>query len=275
MVIGYVLADLSLARRLERAEGLANARFVEAHARLVPGSGAQWIEVAGAYAMYDGVRSPSTQTFGLGLFEKTAATEMEKLEAFFKDRGAPVFHEVSPIADKSLLVVLNERGYRPIEFTSVMFLPLDRRDAAAAVQNAAIHVRVVNGEERDLWARVTAEGWREFTEIADLMVDLMRVSAATQDVVSFLAELDGRPIAAGGLAIHNGVALLAGASTIPEWRHLGAQRALLESRLEFAAHAGCALAMICAEPGSASQRNAERQGFRIAYTRTKWHLTGS
>jgi hypothetical protein len=25
-------------------------------------------------------------------------------------------------------------------------------------------------------------------------------------------------------------------------------------------------------PGSGSQRNAERHGFRIAYTRTKWRL---
>jgi len=25
-------------------------------------------------------------------------------------------------------------------------------------------------------------------------------------------------------------------------------------------------------PGSGSQRNAERHGFRIAYTRTKWQL---
>jgi hypothetical protein len=30
--------------------------------------------------------------------------------------------------------------------------------------------------------------------------------------------------------------------------------------------------MMCAQPGSASQRNAERHGFRIAYTRTKWRL---
>jgi hypothetical protein len=32
------------------------------------------------------------------------------------------------------------------------------------------------------------------------------------------------------------------------------------------------IAMMAAAPGSASQRNAERHGFRIAYTRTKWHL---
>lgn len=29
---------------------------------------------------------------------------------------------------------------------------------------------------------------------------------------------------------------------------------------------------MAALPGSASQRNAERQGFRIAYTRIKWTL---
>ncbi len=74
------------------------------------------------------------------------------------------------------------------------------------------------------------------------------------------------------LLIHESVALLAGASTIPEGRKQGAQLALLESRLRYAAEQGCDIAMMCALPGSASQRNAERQGFRIAYTRIKWNL---
>jgi hypothetical protein len=30
--------------------------------------------------------------------------------------------------------------------------------------------------------------------------------------------------------------------------------------------------MMVAEAGGESQRNAERKGFRIAYTRTKWRL---
>jgi hypothetical protein len=30
--------------------------------------------------------------------------------------------------------------------------------------------------------------------------------------------------------------------------------------------------MMVALPGSGSQRNAERQGFRTVYTRTKWQL---
>ncbi|HUJ19864.1 MAG TPA: GNAT family N-acetyltransferase, partial [Bryobacteraceae bacterium] len=214
-------------------------------------------------------------TFGLGLFRMPDAADMDRIEAFFKERGAPMFHEVSPIADKALLPVFNERGYQPVELTSVLFLPLDGHAPAAAARDSSIHVRLAAEGEQDLWARTVAEGWRELTEIADLMPGLMRVAAGRQDALSFLAELDGRPIGAGALAIHEGVALLAGASTIPEWRHRGAQRALLESRLEYAARAGCDLAMMCAEPGSTSQRNAERNGFRIAYTRIKWGLTAS
>jgi GNAT superfamily N-acetyltransferase len=72
------------------------------------------------------------------------------------------------------------------------------------------------------------------------------------------------------LAIHDGVALLGGASTRPAHRRKGAQLALLGARLAAARRHGCDLAMMAARPGSASQRNAERHGFRIAYTRIKW-----
>lgn len=51
-----------------------------------------------------------------------------------------------------------------------------------------------------------------------------------------------------------------------------AQTALLRARLRYAADRGCTVATVGALPGSQSQRNAEKQGFRVAYTRTKWQL---
>ncbi len=74
------------------------------------------------------------------------------------------------------------------------------------------------------------------------------------------------------LFVYNGVALLAGASTVPEGRRQGAQLALLNARMRYAVEHGCTIAMMGAVPGSGSQRNAEKNNFRIAYTRTKWHL---
>ncbi|HEX8128841.1 MAG TPA: GNAT family N-acetyltransferase [Pyrinomonadaceae bacterium] len=269
----FIFADRELARRLERAEGQTNAEFVETRARLFPDSGAEWIEVAGAYAMFDGATSLITQTFGLGMFQEVTGAEMDTLESFFRERGAPVLHEVSPLASAGLLALLNERGYQPVELSSVMYRPisLEAQDLPAA-RNAHINVRVIGEDEHELWARTAMRGWSEFAEFADQIHQLSIIGAKRAGASSFLAELDGQPIATGGIGICDGVVLLAGASTVPEGRRQGAQLALLGSRLRFAAERGCDIAMMCAEPGSTSQRNAERHGFRIAYTRIKWRL---
>lgn len=268
-----IFSDLDLARRLERAEGHTNREFVETRARLFPEVRAEWREVAGAYLMYDGAASLLTQTFGVGLFQETTSADMDEIESFFRERGAPVFHEISPLAEASLLPLLNERGYQPLEFTSVMFRPISiEGDSLPAPRNDRVSVRVVGEDEHELWAQTAARGWSEFTEFAEQILELSRVSAKRAGAASFLAEIEGEPIATGGLGICDGVVLLAGASTVPEGRRQGAQMALLRSRLRFAAEQGCDIAMMCAQPGSTSQRNAERNGFRIAYTRLKWRL---
>jgi hypothetical protein len=266
----FIFSDSALSRRLEKTEALSNVEFVEARARAFPDSGARWIKVAGAYAMYDGVASPLTQTFGLGLFDPVSHADMERVEQFFRERDAPILHEVSPLAENAFLTLLNERGYQPIELTTVMFRPIGRGDAFATRLNERIRVRRIGTNEQELWARTAAEGWGESPELKDFIMGLAQVGAQRSDALSFIAESDGQPIATGALSICEGVALLAGASTVPEGRKQGAQLALLDSRLRYAVERGCDIAMMCAQPGSASQRNAERQGFRIAYTRIKW-----
>ena len=49
--------------------------------------------------------------------------------------------------------------------------------------------------------------------------------------------------------------------------HRGVQMALLQARLNTAREAGCDIAITLTTPGSASQRNVERAGFSLAYTR--------
>ena len=267
----YPFADLTLARRLEKAEAHGNVAFIEARAVAFPDSGAEWIAIAGTYAMFDGPASPVTQTFGLGMFEPVSEENLNKIERFFLDRGAGVFHEVSPLADPSTFALLNDRGYKPIEFTSVMFRPISADLVLTASQNSKVSVRLPAEYESALWSETAFRGWSEFAEFSDFLRDMGKVHACSK-TLSFLAELDNEPIATGMLGITDGVALLAGASTIPEARRQGAQLALLEHRLRYGAQHGCDIAMMAALPGSASQRNAERHGFRIAYTRIKWQL---
>ena len=267
----YPFADLELARRLEQTEARGNAQFVEARARVFPDLGARWIEVAGAYAMFDGPASPVTQTFGLGMSAPLTAEHFDELEQFFFKRGADVFHEVCPLADPTTFALLSERGYKPIEFSNVLYRPISADLRLDASRNEKIEARLRRDDEVELWAATLVEGWSEFTEVADFLRDMGQVTARSQSL-AFLAELNGKAIATGALTIAGDVALLAGASTIPSARRQGAQLALLEQRLRYAATQGCTIAMMVTLPGSGSQRNAERHGFRIAYTRTKWHL---
>jgi len=267
----YPFADIDLARRLERVEARSNANFIEARARAFPARGAMWIEVAGAYAMFDGAGSPVTQSFGLGMSEPITPTHLDTLEEFFGSRGAESFHEVCPLADASVFQLFHERHYRPVEFSNVLYRPVSVDLRLAPQRSAAINVRVVGKNEVDVWAQTMSEGWSEFVEVADFMREINEVMAQS-DSLLFLAELEGQPVAAGAMTIAGDVALLAGASTIPAARRQGAQLALLEERLRYAATQGCSVGMMVTLPGSGSQRNAERHGFRIAYTRTKWGL---
>lgn len=273
--IRFPFADLSLARRLEHAEARANADFVEGHAKAFPDKGATWKEIAGTYAMFDGRTSPVTQTFGMGMFQPLTEPDLKTLEHFFLDRGAPICHEVCPLADASALTLLNEHGYQPIEFTSVLYQPISSNVGLPIATNEKIKVRLSEPDELDWWSEIAAQGWSDFSEVADFLRELGRINSKRKNALCFFAEIDNRPIGTGLMSIVDGVALLAGASTIPEARKQGAQLSLLENRLRYAAEQGCDIAMMGALPGSASQRNAERNNFRIAYTRVKWNLTNA
>ena len=265
-----LFADLDLARRLERAEGHACLQFAAARRRLFPESGAAWVECAGAYAVFDGIDSPITQAFGLGIFEDLTPAALDQIEQFFISRGASVQLEVSPLAGVAAIRLLCDRNYRPIEISSVMHRPVERPDAPSADN---ISVRLINAEEAELYTQLSTKAWtHDYPEHAAFMEQLTSVSLAREQGPCFIADLDGQPAATGGLCLHDGVALFAGAATIPEMRCRGLQAALLEERMRYAFDSGCDLAMMVAEAGSNSQRNAERKGFRIAYTRMKWHL---
>ena len=261
--------DRALARRLELAEGRTNAAFVAARARVAPASGAATRAIDGTLAMFDGVDSPLTQSFGLGLHGDVADATLDALEAFFDERGADTHHETAPLGDPSLPARLQDRGYRVHELTSVLVADLAALVAREAPVSA-VTARLVGADEATLWSATAAAGWGEIPGLDAFMRDLGHVAIAAEGTTCFLAQLDGVAVGTGTMSIHDGVVLLAGASTVPAWRARGAQAVLLHARLRHALEAGCDLAMMGAAPGSTSQGNAERRGLRMAYTRLKW-----
>ena len=268
-----LFSDLALSRRLEAAEGHACREFALARRRLFPERGSEVLRVAGADVVFDGPASPVTQTFGLGMLENPTPEDFDQIEQFFLTRGAPPQHEVSPFAGRATLQLLCARGYHPFEISNVLYQPLELPFETAPRMNPSspIDVRVIGPQESQLWSKVSAGGWtHENPELEEFVLQMGTLLTHRESSVCFLAAIDGQPAAAGALFIHQGVALFAGASTLPEFRRRGLQAALLEARMRYACEHGCDLAMMVAEAGSDSQRNAQRQGFLVAYTRLKW-----
>jgi GNAT superfamily N-acetyltransferase len=69
------------------------------------------------------------------------------------------------------------------------------------------------------------------------------------------------------MAVHGGLASLFADSSMMGFRGAGLQTALIRERLRMAVEEGCDLATASTLPGSVSQRNYERNGFRVAYTK--------
>jgi hypothetical protein len=261
-------ADLNLARRLEAAHARGRAECAQAQAGLRPEAGVAVERVAGGYAICNPLGSPSTQAhaFGLGLEGPVGDADLERMEAFYRTRRVPAHVELCPLADPSLPQLLAHRGYRLEGWTNVLVRAL-LGDPLATPLPCGVKVRQVGLAEAGLWAQVIAQGFCEREEVTPEEVGISLPLFYAPRTTCFLGLVDEQPAGGGAVAMHQGVATLFGASTLLACRQRGVQAALLQARLTFSAAVGCDLATTNTEPGSRSQRNAERQGFRVVYTR--------
>jgi hypothetical protein len=261
-------ADLNLARRIEAAYARGRAECAQAQEGLHPQAGVAVERVAGGYAIYNPLGSPATQAhaFGLGLEGPVGDADLERMEAFYRTRGVSAHVELCPLADSSLPQLLAHRCYRLEGWTNVLVRALPG-DPLATPLPCGVKVRQVGLPEAGLWAQVIAQGFFEREEVTQAEVGISMPLFYAPRTTCFLGLVDEQPAGGGAVAMHQGVATLFGASTLVAFRQRGVQATLLQARLAFVAANGCDLATTNTEPGSKSQRNAERQGFRVAYTR--------
>lgn len=259
-------ADDALAGRLEAFAAGELRRFVDAAERVFPESRADVLEIGGGVAAFCLPGAPFNQATGLGLRGPVVPSDIDALEAFFGERGERVRVNVCPFAHESLPAELSRRGYRIAEFENVLVRALDPGEELR-VPDPSLDIRIVTAEERPVWARSVVLGFSASGELSEADEQLVRVVAAQEGTIQLLAVVDGEPAATGELAIGGGLGWLSADTTLPGYRGRGIQTALQHARLRMAQQAGCDLAVTESRPGGGSQRNMERMGFRIAYTR--------
>ena len=259
--------DKALARRLESAEEVPQVRYTEIFQKVQPQIGAAVEPVCGGHMIFAGVGSPIGRVTGAGFDGPVTAADLDRIDEFYRAKGAPSQVDVCPLTDSSLLELLKERNYTLFELNNVLYRRLDRAESFPSFNGAAIRP----GRKEEAWQFADVVGRSFFPDgnspfdMAQTMSPLFQMDGA----LTFVAEVDGKMAAcAAGLVIpEHGIVALFGAGTLSEYRRRGLQTALLQARMSVAAKAGCEFAVIVTQGGTTSQRNAERLGFRVAYSK--------
>ena len=269
--MNYGLADLALARRLEGCSAWAGAESARAFARINPASGAEATSIGGGVAAWFGPGSPLTQAQGLGLEGPVTDLELERLDNFFSTRGGAGSIEVSSLADGGLLPALSRRGYIVGEQTHMLVRPaILEKDPVEDVEGLSISIVADSASpDQAILAETVLRGFFEGPgEPPEGIGEVIGALTSAPNSSGWLARLLGEPAGGAVIVTHQGVALLAGDATMPGFRRRGVQSALIRARTIHAAKIGCDLVAACTGPGTISQRNYERQGFRVVYART-------
>ncbi len=258
-----LLITSELACRLETAEAVDAAGCAEAQCVVETNCDAAVQSIAGGVAVFCGASSPLTHALGMGMHGPVSAEDMDAVELFFQSRGAAVVIDVCPHADPTLRDLASQRGYRIVEFLNVMVRNADPAELSAS----SIEVRPAVPEDRETYVSTVIGGFfgrQPLTpEEATLGTTLFHMPCTT----AYLAWIDGQPAGGGGMSIRNKIASFFGDATLPEYRGKGVHSATIRARIADAMNAGCELMTAGTTPGSASQRNYQRLGFHVAYTK--------
>jgi ribosomal protein S18 acetylase RimI-like enzyme len=257
--------DKALARRFESCEEMPQVEYARVFQKTRPQVGAAEEEICGGHMIFAGVGSPIGRATGAGLDRAFTTQDLDRVEEFYRSHGAPSQVDLCPMHGPEVFEIFKERGYAIAELNNVLFRKLA---AGERFPPTECEIRPVPLQEADRASAIvesaffpdgTPEAYR------GLITPLYQMPGA----LAFGAIVDGVLVACGaGLVIpQHRVFALCGAGTLAGYRGRGLQTALLRARMASAMEAGCEYAVVVTQGGTTSQRNAERLGFRVAYSK--------
>ncbi|MFE8699948.1 hypothetical protein ACFYKX_04845 [Cytobacillus sp. FJAT-54145] len=135
-----------------------------------------------------------------------------------------------------------------------------------------VKVRKILKDELDMFLTTYLKGFGIPESFLDRAKEQRKFWTDVPEFHLYMAMLDDVPVGASVLYIRDEIGYLAGASTLVEYRGIGCQQQQLVKRMNDAADLGCRLLTTQAQFHSTSQRNMQRNGFQIAFTKGIWGM---
>jgi GNAT superfamily N-acetyltransferase len=263
----------ALAARLDRAEASLCGSMAHVLGERQPDRRTFVAPIAGGAAIYAGPGAPMNKLIAAAFDGPPEEHEIARIEAEYAARESLFQAEVSTLADPEFARLLLRRGYFFQGYENLLGRRIGEMEAGDA------HVTVEpceSAEAQRAWVELLADAFTtpdvggvggDVIPPRDVILEWGDLSASTPGLTCYLARYDGQLAGGGALYLADGVAILGGAGTHPDFRRRGVQTTLLRARLAHAARQGAEYAMVTTQPASKSQQNVQREGFALLYSR--------
>jgi ribosomal protein S18 acetylase RimI-like enzyme len=259
--------DQALARRFESCEEMPQVLYARLFQEKRPEMNAAEEEICGGHMIFAGLGSPIGRATGVGLDRAFTAADLDRVEQFYRAHQAPAQVDLCPMHRPEVFELFKDRGYAIAELNNVLFRRLDVEEEFPTPPSGCEIRRSLIDEAEPAGAIVESAFFPDGAPEAfrGLIAPFYQMDRA----LAFVASIGGKLVACGtGLVIpEHRVFALCGAGTLAKFRGRGLQIALLRARMAAAVEAGCEYAVVVTQGGTISQRNAERLGFRVAYSK--------
>jgi hypothetical protein len=242
---------------IERAVADNLRDYILAYRKAAPSLGADSLDVAGGIAAFLGIGSPITSVKGVGT--SITAADVDAIGRFYGDRAVVrVAIETAPWLDQPSRSLLLARGYQEA----------DREDVVVMEKSADVY------QPSHAIETVPLEDWPNLIGDAYQMDDsatsrhLCLATGMMPNATLFGIRVDGEWAACASTNPYRDSTILGCDGTVPAFRGMGLQSALIRERLRLLPN--CTLAIAEVAPGSGSERNYLRCKFEIAYARTHY-----
>lgn len=259
---------IDVARLEEGRRGRGAARLAS-EARFFTGGGVALRSAPGSWINF---------AVGMGLEGPVPEGEVEAVAAWYESAGIEPRVELTPYADASVLRGCAAAGLTLREFNTLLWRRTDTIVRPEREGPAGLELRVIDvsdEEEAEAFAWVVDRGFTPpHLDPSPLRMERTRRYIALDRVVAVGAFVNGRLVGGGTLAYEEEVGTLQGMSVLEAWRGRGIQQSLIAERCRLAAERGVPLVTIMSRPHAATERNALRLGFQVAYTKTTLAKSG-
>ena len=210
---------------------------------------------------------------GAGHDGPVSLDEVRDLVRWYADVGIEPRIEVSPYAHPTLVEHLGAEGFRVRFFENVFVRELSPNVAieppsAAPPDLVLQRVDPTSESMIDAFARIVASLFTpDDVGAAEAHIPTVRRIAVHPRTTSIVAIRNGVIVGGGSVEFSGEHAGLFGLAVHREHRRQGIQQAMMAWRLRYAAAQGARFATISARPDVATERNARRMGFTVAYTK--------